>query len=104
MQALGLIEVKGWSNAMVVLDTVEKAADVALLQVELNDLYGACIKIVGETAAVSSAIRAGKNIAEAMNADVVVDVISAPDRHATAAYDATPEFSPLIEQDVVHIP
>src|SRR5207247_729104 len=41
MNALGLIEVKGWSPAMVVLDTLDKAADVTLLQVELNDLYGA---------------------------------------------------------------
>ena len=48
-QALGLVEIKGWSPAMVALDVMCKAADVTLLQVELNDLYGACIKVTGPT-------------------------------------------------------
>src|SRR5438874_12127443 len=102
MHALGLIEVKGWSPTMVVLDTLDKAADVTLLQVELNDLYGACIKITGETADVQAAVRAGKEIADEMHVDCVIDVINSPDPAARAAYEAKPEFSPLIEQDVVH--
>jgi microcompartment protein CcmL/EutN len=103
-RALGLIEVKGWSPSMVVLDTLDKAADVMLLQVELNDLYGACIKITGETGDVQAAIRAGKAIADEMHVQCVIDVINSPDRAARPAYEAKPEFSPLIEQDVVHIP
>ena len=35
--ALGLIEVNGWSPAIVVLDAMEKAAWIRLLQAELND-------------------------------------------------------------------
>jgi carbon dioxide concentrating mechanism protein CcmO len=104
MRALGLIEVKGWSPTMVVLDTIDKAADVTLLQVELNDLYGACIKITGETADVHAAARAGKDVADEMHVECVIDVLNAPDPAALAAYDAKPEFSPLIEQDVVYIP
>ena len=103
-QALGLIEIKGWSPAMVALDAMTKAADVSLLQVELNDLYGACIKITGTTSNVQAAVAAGRGVAEQMRVDVVTDVIMAPDRGARAAYEAKPEVSPLIEQDVVHIP
>src|SRR5688500_1562363 len=102
--ALGLVEVKGWSPAMVTLDAMIKAADVELLQVELNDLYGACIKITGETASVKAAVAAGREIAEHMRVDVVADVIANPDPRGRRAYEAKPEFSPLIEQDVVHIP
>jgi microcompartment protein CcmL/EutN len=102
--ALGLIEIHGWSNAMVVLDAVEKAADITLLQAELNDLYGVAIKIVGDTAAIQSAVRAGQAMAESIHATGVFDVITAPDPKARAAYEAKPEFNPLIEQDVVHLP
>jgi microcompartment protein CcmL/EutN len=104
MNSLGLIEVKGWSPTIVVLDTIGKAADVMLLQVELNDLYGACIKIVGETGDVQTAARAGKQLADEMRVECTIDVINAPDPAARQAYDAKLEFSPLIEQDVVHIP
>ena len=70
-QALGLVEIKGWSPAMVALDAMTKAADVALLQVELNDLYGACIKFTGATANVQAAVAAGRAVAEQMHVDVV---------------------------------
>lgn len=103
-QALGLIEVRGWSPAMVVLDTLDKAADIRLLQIELNDLYGACIKIVGGTADVHAAIEAGKTVAEKMQVEVVANVIDSPDARAEKSYNARPEFNLLIEQDVVHIP
>src|SRR5688500_13567964 len=103
-QALGLVEIKGWSPAIVALDAMTKSADVALLQVELNDLYGACIKITGTASNVQAAVAAGRAGGEAMRVDVVTDVIVAPRRAARAAYEAKPEVSPLIEQDVVHMP
>jgi microcompartment protein CcmL/EutN len=104
VRSLGLVEVKGFSIAMVTLDAMEKAADVSLLQAELNDLYGICLKIVGDTADVESAVRAGVEMARTMSGDVQSDVIAAPHRAAQSAYEANKEFSPLIEQDVVHIP
>ena len=103
-EALGLVEITGWSPAMVALDAMTKSADVALLQVELNDLYGACIKVTGATASVAAAVAAGRAVAHAMRVDCVTDVIMAPDPSARAAYEAKPEVSPLIEQDVVHFP
>ncbi len=102
--ALGLLEVRGFSPGMVILDAMEKAADISLLQVELNDLYGVCFKITGETAAVQAAIAAGKSIADQMQVDSTADVIPSPHPSAQPAYEAKSEFSPLIEQDVVHIP
>jgi microcompartment protein CcmL/EutN len=102
--ALGLVEIKGWSPAMVALDAMTKSASVRLLQVELNDLYGACIKVTGETGNVQAAVAAGRAVADEMRVECVTDVIMSPDAGSRAAYDARPEVSPLIEQDVVHIP
>src|SRR3954471_11780167 len=102
--ALGLVEIKGWSPAMVALDAMTKAADVTLLQVELSDLYGACIKVTGETGDVQAAVAAGRAVAEQMRVECVARVINAPDPAARPAYEARPEFSPLIEQEVVHVP
>lgn len=104
MNSLGLIEIKGWSPTIVALDAMTKAATVRVLQVELNDLYGACIKVTGETADVEAAVAAGREAAAQMGVECVSDVIHAPARASHAAYDAAEEFSPLIEQGVVHIP
>src|SRR5206468_731559 len=104
MDALGLVEVRGFSPAMVALDVMTKTADVRILQAELNDLYGVCLKITGETAAVQAAIAAGKSVVDTMHVEFVADIITAPDRAARRAYEADREFSPLIEQDVVHVP
>ena len=89
---------------MLVLDRLEKAARVHLLQVELNDLYGICMKVAGPVANVRTALDAGKALADSMQVECVTDVIPRPDRRSHPAYDAKPEFNPLIEQDVVHLP
>lgn len=102
--ALGVFEVIGLGPALVMLDTVEKAGDVTLLQAELNDFYGIVIKIQGDPAALRAAITAGERIAETMHAQCVTTIIDAPDREAFKAIDAPHEYNPLIEQDVVFIP
>jgi microcompartment protein CcmL/EutN len=104
MPALGLIEIKSWSAAMAALDAAEKAAPIQLLQAELNDLYGVCIKLTGSPAAIRSALDAACSVARLMKVEIVTDAINAPDRGARPAYESGPEFSPLIEQDVVFIP
>jgi carbon dioxide concentrating mechanism protein CcmO len=102
--ALGLIEIQGWSPSMVVLDAMEKAGAVRLLQAELNDLYGVCLKITGPLADVRSALEAGKTLARTLQVECVSDLISSPDRESRAAYEVQSEINPLIEQHVVHIP
>jgi carbon dioxide concentrating mechanism protein CcmO len=104
MTALGLLEVKSWTATIAALDAAEKAGDVRVLQVEINDLYGACVKMTGTTSDVEAALAAGRATAEAMKADVVTDLIPAPSPASKPAYEAKPEFSPLIEQDVVVFP
>ena len=84
--ALGLIEVHSWTASIAVLDRMEKAAHVRLLQIEINDLYGACIKVAGPVSDLAAALDAGRALAESMAASCVVDLISNPDARAQAAW------------------
>ena len=102
--SLGLIEVYSWSASMAVLDQMEKTAGIHLVQVEANDLYGVCIKVAATPSLVRAAVAAGQAKAEAMRAECVARVIDAPDPRAEPAWKAPPEFSPLIESALVHIP
>src|SRR5688572_33453474 len=77
--ALGLIEVQGFSPTLVILDVVDKAADVRLLQVELNDMLGACIKVTGEPAAIKAALAAAEAVAQQMRVDCVTNAINRPE-------------------------
>ncbi len=101
---LGLIEIHSWTASMAVVDRMEKAANVRLMQIEINDLDGACIKVAGPVSDLESALAAGRELAGSMGASCVVDLISHPDARAMAAWNAPREFSPLIESDVVHFP
>jgi len=103
-EALGLVEVQGWSPAMVILDAMEKAGSVRLLQAELNDFYGVCLKVTGPLADVGAALESAAALARSLRVPCVSDLISAAAREARPAYQASPEFNPLIEQQVVYIP
>jgi microcompartment protein CcmL/EutN len=102
--ALGLVEVAGLAPALVALDALDKAADVRLVQVELNDLLGALIKITGSASAVRAAVGAAEAAAAAMRVGVVTDVINAPDERAWPAVESKPEYNALMESEVVYIP
>lgn len=102
--ALGLIEITGLAPALVALDVLDKAADVRLVQAELNDQLGALIKVVGEPAAVRAAVDAAESAARAMRVNVVSSVINAPDPGAWPSIESKPEFNALMESDVVYIP
>lgn len=103
-EALGFIEVVGWSPSMVVLDTLEKAANIRLLQVEFNDLAGAMMKIAGPLGDVRASIDAGRAMAETMQVRCTSDIIPNPSPEARLSWDAKPEFNPLMEQAVVKTP
>ena len=53
-QALGILEVTGFTPAMVALDYMDKAGDITLLQTESNDFYGVVLKVQGSVANVSA--------------------------------------------------
>ncbi len=102
--SLGLLETHGLTPAMVALDRMEKTAEVRVVQCELNDLLGVVMKVVGPTAAVTTAIEAGREAAEAMGGRPIAHVIHRPEDKAWEAIQSPPQFNPLIQQDVVFFP
>lgn len=103
-QGLGVLEIGALGAALVVLDHVDKAAPIRFLQAELNDYYGYVIKILGDPAALRSAVERGTAIAEEMGAPCTTTIIDAPDERAWKAIESPPEYQPLIEQEVVFRP
>lgn len=102
--AFGILETTGYTPAMVALDAIEKAAHVEILQAEINDFLGICIKFTGDTDAVKTSLSAGMAMAESLRGRPVGHVIPRPDDGAWAAINSPAENNPLIQQDVVHFP
>lgn len=102
--SLALLEITGFGASLVALDALDKAADVQLLQTELNDFYGVCIKITGSPAALATAIEAAGRLVEKMGGETIASVMNAPDDRAWPAIVAKPEFNPLLEAHVVIFP
>jgi carbon dioxide concentrating mechanism protein CcmO len=102
--SIGIIEVGGWSPALVVLDTLEKTAAVRLWQVELNDLAGAVLKVEGPLDAVRASLEAGAAQAAAMQVACTWNILANPEERGRGAWTAQAEFNPLMEQQVVKTP
>ncbi|MBI1374194.1 MAG: BMC domain-containing protein [Phycisphaera sp.] len=114
--ALGILEINALTPAMVALDAMEKAADIRVRLTELNDLAGVCTQITGDTAAVEAAIAAGVAVAEQMRIEYVVQVgnggqaghvghvIPRPSGDAERFIVAKPEYTPLMESEMVWFP
>lgn len=102
--SLCILEIPGWSPAMVVLDAMEKNASIRILQTELNDSPGVCLKLSGRVSDLHSAARAAEETAAAMQVKVLAHVIPRPAENSRAAWEARPDFNPLIEQPSVQIP
>jgi carbon dioxide concentrating mechanism protein CcmO len=98
---LGLLETTGLTPAMVAIDAMAKTAAVRILQVELNDLGGVCVKVGGATADVQAAIEAGRRMAAQMQGRPVATVLTRVADGAVPAIRSPAEFSPLIQQAVV---
>ena len=99
--ALGILETAAWTPAMVALDAMEKAADIRVWQVELNDMLGTVLKIFGPVDAVSAAIAVGYDVAEQMQGKPLRTVIPRPTQASGRAIGSPVEFNPLIQQAVV---
>jgi carbon dioxide concentrating mechanism protein CcmO len=102
--SLGILEVTGLTPTLVAIDAMEKGAKVRVLQCELNDYYGVCVKIAGEPAAVVAAIAAGRDAANRMGGQPVATVIPRTDPRAMEVIRSPRECNPLIQQDVVFFP
>lgn len=99
--AVAFLETIGLTPAMVAIDAMIKAAAVRILQVELNDLYGVCVKVSGAVADVQAALETGRAVAAAMSPQAVATVITQVSDAALKAIQSRPEYNPLIQQDVV---
>ncbi len=103
-EALGLLETTGLAPTLGALDAMDKAADIRLLQCELNDMMGVSTKIIGSAAAVATAIEAGRRVAEHMGGQPVAQVIPRLEPSAMGAIISPRQFNPLIQQDTVFFP
>jgi carbon dioxide concentrating mechanism protein CcmO len=99
--SLGFLETMGLTPALVAADVMCKSAPVRILQVELNDLCGVCLKIAGSVDAVDAAIQVGRRIAEQMRGAPVSHVITDLASDAERAVVSPSEYNSLIQQDVV---
>src|SRR5437588_7255157 len=77
--ALGLIETRGLIGAIEAADAATKAADVKLVGKERADAGLMTIKIIGDVAAVKSAVDAGAAAAQRVGELVSAHVIPRPD-------------------------
>ncbi len=102
--ALALLEVYSLGAALVVLDRIEKAALVRVLQAELNDYYGLFLKLSGDSASVRIAIETARAITTEMKVALTAKALDAPDAEAWSVIESPPEYQPLLEQEVVFIP
>lgn len=89
---------------MVAVDVMDKTSGVQVLQAEINDFLGICIKVRGAPAALEVALSAGFDVAERMGGRPVMDIIRRPNQQAWRAIHSPPEYNPLIQQPVVHRP
>lgn len=86
-QALGLIEISGLSTAVLAADTMAKAANIRILEIENTKGLGyMTIKIAGEVGAVNAAVNAGKQIGAANNKLVSWKVIPRPSDYVEHAF------------------
>ncbi len=89
---------------MVILDAMEKTAGIRVVQTELNDNPGLCMKLGGPVADLEAAVAAAVALAAQMQIAIVTDVIPGPAPEARGAWEVKPDFSPLIEQATVQVP
>jgi microcompartment protein CcmL/EutN len=89
---------------MVILDAMEKTAGIRIIQAELNDQPGVSLKLAGPLGDVRAAVEAAERVANQMQVGLIVDTIPAPGFDSHLAYEAKPDFSPLIEQPTVQVP
>lgn len=103
--SVAAIEAPGLTVALVAADAMDKSASVRVLQAELNDLGGVCMKIAGPVADVAFALQVGASVVEGMGARAPAAMLTRPSEEAMAkGILSNQEHSPLIDQPVVFEP
>lgn len=105
IQSVGVIEIGSWSVGMLVTDAACKAAPIKILQAELNDMLGVCVRFTGEVASIQTAIGVVDSISRECSVSAYTTVIGRVDDQTRSKLVQLPsEYNPLIEQQVVHTP
>lgn len=86
--ALGLVETKGLVGAVEAADAMTKTAEVRLVGYEVSTGGLVCVKIVGEVAAVKSAVEEASNRAARIGELVSIHIIPRPDADLQDIIDA----------------
>ncbi|HVX66817.1 MAG TPA: BMC domain-containing protein [Bryobacteraceae bacterium] len=98
------METGSWTAACVMLDQAEKSGHIRVLQAELNDQPGVCIKITGALSHVEAAVRAAEATGEGMHAACICAAIANPAPGTHGVYAPPAEINALIEQQAVTVP
>ncbi len=101
---IGFVEITGLTPTIVVLDAMDKAADIQLLEIEFNDYYGAVIKVKGMPASLEAALQDAHRIADQMQVPCVTSAINAPDPRARDAIEVGSEYNEILKGYVVRVP
>ena len=102
--ATALLEIYSLGAALVVLDQIEKAAAVTVLQAELNDNYGLFLKLTGDSDSLRIAVETAQTITREMQVSLTAQVLDAPHAGTWRVIESPPEYQSLLEQEVVFIP
>ena len=102
--ATALLEIYSLGASLVVLDRIEKAASVKVLQAELNDYYGLFLKLTGDSDSVRIAANCAREVTDEMHVALTAQVLDAPEAGTWKVIESAPEYQPLLEQEVVFIP
>jgi len=103
-KALGLVETRGLVAAIEAADAMLKAANVTLIGKERTDPALITIKVVGETAAVRSAVDAGSAAAKRVGVLVSTHIIPQPDIQLTSLIPEIEEKrSPVKEKQIPEV-
>ncbi len=103
-EGVALLEIYSLGATLVIIDQIEKAAQVRLWQAELNDAYGMAVKMLGDADSLLTAVATAKRVAETLHASISCSVHHAPHSESWAGIQSELEYQPLIEQKVVFEP
>lgn len=106
-QALGLVEIQGLSTAVLVADTMVKAANVTILEIENSKGQGyMTVKVAGDVGAVNAAVSAGKQTGLENHKLVSFKVIARPADSVEQIFGAaknTKTDAPIQPSDSAHV-
>ena len=77
-KSIGLVETKGLVAAMQAADTMVKAADVNIVDIDLVGSALVAVVVSGEVAAVNAAVDAAREVASRLGEIIAINVIARP--------------------------